>query len=239
MDLEIRNMAHVQALIDDRRLAFARHDFFRLLDGQGSIDQVKRIIPRMAFFVMTFQDVLRLAFERTKGDELRQMTLSHHLEDRGHDLWYLSDVQELGLSLDIAWMYSNEHQLTRDVAYGQIAEVMSAESDSTRLAVTLALEATGAEFFGRVIGFLERVQCGVSLNYFARRHQQIEASHEVFEDESQRRLAQIAVTPEAAREVERAVERTFAGMSELASDLAGHLRADYGRARPESAREAS
>lgn len=225
MAIQIRNMEHVGRLIDERRRVFARHEFFRLLDGRGSLEQVKRIVPRMAFFVMTFQDVLRLAYERTTSAELREMTRSHHLEDSGHDRWYLSDAAALGAAVDIEWMYSKEHQLARDVAYAQIADVLTAEHDGTRLAITLALEATGAEFFGRIIGLLERVSCGVPLSYFARRHQQIEAGHEVFEAESQRRLGRIELTDAAAREVTRAVERTFEGMSALASDLASHLAA--------------
>jgi hypothetical protein len=47
----------------------------------------------------------------------------------------------------------------------------------------------------------------------------------VFEAESQRRLARIELSAAAASEVTRAVERTFAGMSALASDLASHLAA--------------
>jgi hypothetical protein len=223
MTIEIRNMEHIGRFIDERRQIFARHEFFRLLDGRGSLEQVQRIIPRMAFFVMTFQDVLRLAFERTTSAELREMTRSHQLEDSGHDRWYLSDVAALGAAVDIEWMYSKDHQLARDVAYAQIADVLTAEHDGSRLAITLSLEATGAEFFGRIIGFLERVSCGVPLSYFARRHQQIEAGHEVFEAESQRRLARIELTAAAASEVTRAVERTFAGMTALASDLASHL----------------
>jgi hypothetical protein len=223
MDEQIRNMWDVEQLIGRRRQVLSRHGLFRLLEGPGDIEQIKQLIPRLAFFIMSFQDVLRLAFERSVEANLREMSRLHYLEDRGHDLWYLSDLAELGLSLDVSWMYSASHQLTRDVSYGHIAEVLTAVDDRTRLAVTLCLEAVGAEFFGRIIGFLERAGRADGLRYFARRHETIEQNHQIFEEESKHSMMVLSVPAASASAILGAVDRTFARMSTLATDLEAHF----------------
>ena len=149
----------------------------------------------------------------------------HALEDHGHDRWYLLDLERLEVPLDVAALFSAQHQTTRDVAYGQLSSVITAEYDQTRLAVALSLEAIGAECFSRVISLLERVGSADGLQYFARRHQQIEQSHVVFEASAKSTMAAILVPSEASEEVLQAVNDTFEGMLTLMSHLEGIFKA--------------
>lgn len=216
---ELRTLADVERVIATHRDAFSSHAFLSRLEGSSTLDQFKRFAPRVAFFVMCFQDVLRLVHSCSTQPAIREMARVHALEDKGHDLWYLDDLQRLDASVSVAWLFSDEHQLTRDVAHGQIARVLAAEFDETRLAVALSLEAVGAECFGRAIGLLERLGESDGLQYFARKHQAIEQGHQVFEHESQSQLAAVTV-PDAARgEVLEAITSTFEGMATLLSDL--------------------
>jgi len=212
-------MRYVQSVIAERQRALSDLGLLQALDGQGSLENVRRIAPRMAFFVMCFQDVLRLAYAKSTDPQIAALARAHALEDKGHDQWYLADIQRLGAECSVHQLFSEEQALTRDVAYGQIADVISAKHDCTRLAVALSLEAIGAVYFESTIRFLERIGKADGLEYFARRHQKIEQAHGVFEDSAQRELEAIPVPDDSMPEVLAAVNRTFAGMTLLAGDL--------------------
>ena len=216
----IRTMLDVEHVIDERRQSFAAHAFLSGLEGPASIEHFERFAPRVAFFVMCFQDVLRLVHARSTLPAIKAMARVHALEDKGHDNWYLNDLQRLGVSVSVPWLFSEHHELTRDVAFTQISHVLSAKHDETRLAVALSLEAIGSECFGRAIGLLERLGKSEGLEYFARKHQAIEQGHQVFEQDAQAQLAAIAVSADAELEVLEAITSTFEGMSALLTDLA-------------------
>jgi hypothetical protein len=217
-------MGHVQGVIAERQRALSDLGLLRVLDGSRSAANVLRIVPRMAFFVMGFQDVLRLTYLRSTDPQIVALAKAHALEDKGHDQWYLKDVERLGSECSVRTLFSDDGAVIRDVAYGQIAEVMKAKHDCTRLAVALSLEAIGAVFFEKTIGFLERIGRAGGLEYFARRHQNIERAHVVFEEDAQRELDAIPVTPDAMVEALAAVHRTFDGMALLADDLERSIR---------------
>ena len=214
-----RTMADVQRFIAGERTRLSTIPFLRALEGTGTAEQIQRTVPRLAFFVLCFQDVLRLANERTTEPQLKHFSEEHQAEDLGHDLWYLHDLAQLQAERDTAWLFSEEHQLTRDVAYSQIGDVLAATHDCTRMAVVLSLEAIGAEFFGRAIGFLDRTRGSSDLKYFARKHQQIESNHKVFENDKQSELDAIPLSAAGWDEAKRAIENTFAGMTRLGADL--------------------
>jgi hypothetical protein len=100
-----------------------------------------------------------------------------------------------------------------------MADILRATDDRSRLAVLLSLEAAGAEFFGRVISYLERLGRSAKLQYFARPHQRVEENHSVFEAEEQRRLWSTALPEHVYVEVLRAVDNTFQNMTRLAEEL--------------------
>jgi hypothetical protein len=209
----------VQACIDRQQVVFRTHPFYEQLDETTDLHHAQLVASRIAFFVMVFQDVLRLAHSRTKDPKLRKIADTHRQEDAGHDQWFLSDLGLLGLNCDAHWLFSRHHELTRDVAYDQIACLLSATSDHARLAVALCLESIGATFFEKMIGFLERVGFSEGLEYFARSHQQVEQAHDVFESNSREKLESIEVPHELLPEVWEVVDRTFAGMTRINDDL--------------------
>jgi hypothetical protein len=212
-------MADVERVIEGHRDAFVEHPFMLRLEGAGTIEQFRRMLPRHAFFTFVFQDVLRLARDRCSDPQVRAIARTHELEDKGHEQWYLDDLERLGVFLDVRWMFSADHVLARDVGYKLVAEVLSADDDRSRLSVVLSLEAIGREFFIRVPGFVERLGVARGLKYFAVRHLDIERSHDVFRDEGTNRLTGIGVPEEAVSEVLEAIERTFEAMALLSDDL--------------------
>jgi DMATS type aromatic prenyltransferase len=216
--VEQANFGEVADLISHHRAHYAQHRFLARLEGVGTAQQASAIAERLTFFVMCFQDMLRLARTLSSDPEISEFATTHEQEDRGHDLWFLNDLERLGVSIGVPWTFSEAHAPTRDIAYRLIAGVIAARHDATRLSILLALEAAGAEFFGRIIGFLERLELSEGLLYFARSHERIEQSHGVFETDSQNRLHTMKVSLAALSEVMEAVAATFAAMTCLADE---------------------
>jgi DMATS type aromatic prenyltransferase len=214
------SFAGVLELIDTERRKLEQHPFLAALCSQvGTPDEVRRISRRVAFFVMCFQDVLRLAHSMTSDPRLKTMAKRHEAEDHGHDRWYLQDLESLGVHVTLDELFSREGQAMRDIAYTQVSDVLRSHSDLSRLAVVLSLEAAGAEFFQAMIEYIERQRTISSLSYFARRHQRVEESHDILGQEAQEDLSTLLMSDEERPEVEAVVCRTFQTMTRLADDL--------------------
>ncbi|HEY2512585.1 MAG TPA: tryptophan dimethylallyltransferase family protein [Polyangiaceae bacterium] len=209
----------VQRTVAEQRDRLAVHPFLTHLQERATVEDVRTVAPHVAFFVLCFQDVLRLVHEHTTDPELKAIAETHRREDAGHDLWYLHDLDRLGVSLGVRDLFADERARIRDVAYTQISDALRSSDDRSRLGVVLALEAAGAEFFGSMIAGLERLSHDEGLLYFARPHQKVEQSHDLFEDEASERMNRIAVPADVLREVLEVVERTFGTMTSLADEL--------------------
>lgn len=218
-----RTMADVELVIHEKQAELARHPFLRRLDSTGTFGDVRVMAPRLTFFVLCFQDMLRLVHARVSDPEIKDMAKVHELEDKGHEKWFLHDLEHFGIPIDLVWVFGTAHETTRDLSYEIVAEVLESEDDRARLAVVLSLEGAGHEFFGRVIGFLERIGHDDGLQYFARRHQQIEESHDVFACDGHAKLAGLGLSPPAFERSVRAVHRTFAAVERLATHLEGAI----------------
>jgi len=209
----------VEELIASSAAVLRAHPLLKRLEGAGTVEQMQVLAPRFTFYVMCFQDMLRLGSALTTDPVLKEFAVTHESEDLGHEQWFLNDLEALGVERNLAWTFSPEHKVTRDISYRIMSEIFGATHDTTRLAVLLALEGIGAEFFGRVIGYLDRLGRSQGLRYFARSHQIVEQSHEVFEGDAHSRLAAIQIPSAVMPEVVRAVARTFEAMARLGDDI--------------------
>jgi DMATS type aromatic prenyltransferase len=215
----------VQAAVASHQQILSLHPFLSRLEGKPSLEQTRLVARRLAFFVMCFQDVLRLTHRTMTDPEIKKIAKLHALEDAGHDHWYLHDLARFGIACDVGWLFSEDHEKTRDVAYSQIADVLRSADDRSRLAVALSLEAAGSEFFRRMIDALERLGQADGLKYFARAHERVEQGHEIFDAATRESFRRISVPNDAVNEVLGVVERTFASMTQLADDLESALAA--------------
>jgi hypothetical protein len=217
--------AQAQRAIRSHQAELAEHRLFSYLEQQGSFEDILAIAPRVTFFVMCFQDIIRLVPRLTTDPMLRKLGHTHEREDKGHDHWFLDDLEQFGVSSDLKLLFSDERAAIRDIVYEQIADVVRSRSDWARFGVVLALEAAGTEFFGKIIAVLERAGRARGLKYFARSHQRVEQSHEVLQDTWESRLTSLAIPREALTEVFAVIEHTFATMGRLATDLIEHIHA--------------
>ncbi len=233
-------MKRVLGRIEERKARFATLDFFRRLEGSGGIEDVTAFAPGLTFFVMAFQDVLRLNAARVRDPELARIVRQHRDEDSGHDLWFLHDLRQLHRDVDVAWLFSPEHETTRDTAYALVAEALRAEHDIARLAIILSLEATGDALFRRVPGFLARAGHKARMLYFSRHHHEVETAHDLHDEGLSRALASTTLAPDTFEIVSSTVERTFDAMEAMVEHLEARIigeRASGTRIKSDVARE--
>ncbi len=216
-------MKRVQEEIHQRAVVFERQPFFQRLELTETIEHARAFAPGLTFFVMAFQDMLRLNERNVTDPKLRAIAHHHRMEDMGHDSWFLHDMAALGTERDVRWLFGPEHETTRDTAYQLVAEAFRADDDHVRIVLPLVLEATGGVFFSRVPGYLERAGCTLPVKYFSRRHEQVERAHSMFEAELMGTLHAIELTPVQREAASALVDRAFAAMTRMVTDLEARM----------------
>jgi hypothetical protein len=201
---------------------YEEHPFFGLLDGSAGPAQVQSLVPALTFFVFAFQDMLRLNEEQMVDPVLKAIARKHRAEDAGHQNWFLHDARCLGVEPDVEWTFSQHQRATRDTPYQLIAEVFRATDDRVRVVIPMVLEAAGHPFFSRVFRFFERAGVGANLKYFALSHWQVEEGHEMLQDAQSAYLRELPLPAELRSECLQMIERMFAAMATMVSDL--HVR---------------
>ncbi|WP_223759082.1 hypothetical protein [Myxococcus sp. RHSTA-1-4] len=207
-----------------REARFASHPFFSDLRMDRPLEQVMAFAPRLTFWVMTFQDVLRLNAHFLQDAHLKALAHRHYSEESGHDQWFEDDIAALtGGSLSIGTMYGKAHVKTRDAAYAIISEVYRPVDDRLRIVLLWALEATSHVFFGRTAILTAAQGADERLKYFSDHHMQAEAQHAMFEEELAAELEAMQLTPEVRADALAMVDRVFAAFDTMLDGLRIHL----------------
>ena len=215
----------LEAHIEFRQSELLEHPYIKRLEAKYSTSDVGITARGLTFFVMAFQDVLRVSAERATDPVLAPMIRNHYSEDAGHEQWFLADLQRLGIDVGVQYIFSPDHTLCREVGFELVGEAMLTADDAKRLALVLSLEAIGHVFFERVISCLEAFDQGDDYQYFGRFHQDIEHNHAVFEGDAKDQLSQFVLDRPRFDAARVAVDRTFELMQNLASDLLERIQA--------------
>jgi hypothetical protein len=203
-------MRRVNQLIAERQQILRAHPFFRRFESGASFDAVMSFAPHLTFWVLAFQDILRLNYELIFDRKLRRIALHHRREDEGHDEWFLADLRTLGVvNRDVRLIFGPDHAATRAASYGLVSEVYRASDDRVRLALVLAIESAGHAFFETVTPYVERHGYGSRLAYFAPSHLSVEHNHNVFGDETTQLIDELELPDELYEECRGMVERVF------------------------------
>lgn len=210
-------MKKIQNHIRAKQQGFLGHAFFQRLDRADRLDENLLAFARaLTFWVMTFQDILRLNEARVVDPALRRIARHHMLEDAGHDRWFLSDLLAIdGTIPDIDWIFGADHTPTRAASYALISEVYRATTDYERIAFLLTLESTGHVFFEKVTSYFERAQIRKTLRYFARTHLDVEKRHELFEERLMQPLFAKELTTSDREACCAMIDRAYAAFDNL------------------------
>ena len=216
-------MKLIQLHIAHKQAEFTRHPFFAQLDSGVAFPEALSFAPGLTFWVMAFQDVLRLNERFTRDPELRKIARHHRAEDSGHHHWFLDDLEKVGANdtgNDIRWLFGKNHAETRDAAYALMAEVYRASDDRVRLVLLMTLESAGHIFFERTAKVVDRVGQSDALKYFSFSHLEVEKNHEVFEKEMAKKIDSIYLAPELREEAEALVDRCYEAFASMFEALA-------------------
>ncbi len=227
-------MKSVQDEILRQQQRFAQQPFFRRLEQEGPMEHALAFVPGLTFFVMAFQDMLRINEVRVSDPALLRIARHHRLEDQGHEQWFLRDMAKLGTERDIRWLFGPEHAATRDASYALLSEVIRANDDRLRIVLLLVLEATGEVFFSRIPGYIERAgyRGAAQLEYFSRSHHETEKNHILFEREMHASLIAVELPSEIRTDALALVERSFTAMRSMVDELEARIvRQDRGARR--------
>jgi hypothetical protein len=204
-------MKSIQQYIASQQSEFARHPFFARLESSMPLPHVLAFAPDLTFWVMVFQDILRLNERFTTDPELRRIVKHHRVEDSGHEQWFLEDLAVMGSSSgDIRWLFGKRHAPTRDAAHALMAEVFRASDDRLRVVLLMTLESAGHIFFERVARFVDGAGKSDVLKYFSFSHLAVEKNHEVFEKQIAEKLDAIVLSPDLRAQAEAVVDRCYA-----------------------------
>jgi hypothetical protein len=189
------------------------------------VEQIASFAPRLAFWVMTFQDILRLNEQMVQDPTLKRIARHHRDEDLGHERWFLEDIAKLtGGPLTISALYGRASASTRDAAYRLITEVYRATDDRLRIVLVLVLESTGHVFFGRTAVLTNSMmQSPQKLKYFSDFHLHIEQAHEVFESQMEEQIMNIGLPPNIEADALALVDRAYTAFDFMFQGLRDEL----------------
>ena len=209
-------MKLVEAHVTKKQEEFTKHAFFTDEQLGGGTRGMLAYAPDLTFWVMAFQDVLRLNAALTQDPQIRKIVRHHRAEDAGHDRWFLDDLAAMQMPApDVRWLFGERHSPTRDAAYALVSEVYRATDDRMRLVLVKTLESAGHVFFGRVAAAVERAGLTKSLKYFSFSHLEVEKNHQVFEEEISRYVSGIKLDAKARAEAKHLVDRCYVAFTTM------------------------
>jgi hypothetical protein len=208
-----------------KQAIFATHPFFAELKMDRPMEKIASFAPRIAFWVMSFQDILRLNEQMVQDPKLKRIARHHRDEDLGHERWFLEDIAKLtGGPLTISALYGRASATTRDAAYQLITEVYRASDDILRIVLVLVLESTGHVFFGRTAVLTSAMtNSPQKLKYFSEFHLHIEQAHEMFESQMEEQIMSIPMNDALQAEALALVDRAYLAFDAMFHGLRDEL----------------
>lgn len=203
-------MKTVQDYIAKRQAEFSEHPFFTYLDNCANIEDFLAVSVDLAFWVMVFQDVLRLNESRVKDPYLRKLAKHHRIEDSGHDKWFLEDITNQSTHKDtMSCLFQKRNSSTRDAAYAIMSEVFNLHDERLRIVLLFTLESTGHIFFAKTAKYVDTKGYTDRLKYFSESHLEVEKAHAIFEEEMERKFTEIPLSLEDRSAAIALVDRVY------------------------------
>ena len=214
-------MKTIQEYIETKQGEFAQCPLFNHIRKRLPLQQTLGFAPYIAFWVMTFQDVLRLNEILTKDPKLHEFAHHHRQEDSGHESWFLEDLEVMfnAEELTIGWLFRPSCSAIRDGSYKIMAELIKAESDQQRIVLLLALESTSQIFSKEITSYIYDMGYADKLKYFSKTHFNAENEHAMYEEEGEQQLHAIKFTPQEREKAIALVDYIYA-ISQSITDAA-------------------
>ena len=205
-------MQQVMNHIEKSMEQLERHPFFARLRPERDLRRLMAFAPASTFWVMIFQDLIRLNAELARDPAVRRTLEQHQTEDAGHEQWFLEDLERLFGSAprDVHWLFGPENREMRSASLAVVAEVFAIADDRLRLVLLEMLEASAGLYFGRVSRALAESGHAEGLKYFAGIHLKAEAGHEIHAEAARKSTEAIVMPPELRAQAHAMLDRITA-----------------------------
>jgi hypothetical protein len=219
-------MQQALAYIERWTTRMESHPFFAALKPEPDLKRAMAFAQPAAFWVFTFQDILRLNAELACDPAIQALLRQHQSEDAGHEEWFLEDLERIfgSAPTHVRWLFSSENYGIRASSFALAGEVFRVSDDRLRLVLVEALERAAGFFFGRAARYLAESGHTTKLKYFGGMHITAEAGHEIHDQEA-RDLLSIVLPPELQGDAEALVDRMFKAFTQLADQMLVHQQA--------------
>lgn len=213
-------MKVIEHYIVQKQTKLAQHTFFQQLTEDTSLEQFASVASRLSFWVMSFQDLLRLNEERITNEQIRNIVGKHRLENMGHEQWFLQYVNQIKCKvLTLKSLYSRDHFTTRNATYTLMSEVFQTRNDYERVVLLLTLESANHVFFGSTVDFVESVSYSGILQYFSDYHLDLEKNHGIFEQTLEAYLESVQLTQEEEQNILNMIDRMYNAFTQMFDGL--------------------
>lgn len=221
-------MKAILALIEQKKQEFAQLPLFEFMQDQ-SIDPRQRLIwaPCAAPFIMSFGELNKYVFrEEPTEDPIQKMINRHTYEDARHWLWFLEDLQRLGLNKQmqfsdaLQFLWSEETRAARWLTY-QLSRLTWQATPMQKLVVVEVTEATGNVMFSVAAKVAQEITTITQKDYiyFGDFHLDVETGHTTGSPEIESMLAQLELTEENRQEAVALVEEVFGVFEQMMHQL--------------------
>ena len=231
-DVSVAKIKQVLAFIEKQKQEFAQLPFFRFLLNKN-IDPAQRLkfAPCAAPLVMGFAELNKYIFrEEPTCDPIQILINQHTYEDDHHWIWFLSDLQKLGMdkllrfSDALKFLWGEETQISRWVIYELYCYTCQA-TPIQKLIVIEAIEATGNVFLSAVTQVGQELQTitGEKYQYFASSHLAIDSEHTLYSVESEQLIESIQLTETELENAFEIAKKTFAIFTALTNAFLAYV----------------
>lgn len=221
-------MEEVLALIEKKKQEFAKSGLFEFMRDQ-SINPRQRLAfaPCVAPFVMSFGEFNKYVFrEEPTNDPLQAIVNNHTYEDDRHWLWFLEDLETLGINRYVKFsdalnfLWNEETKASRWVTH-QIFRYACGASPIAKLAIIEVIEATGNVFFSTAAPIAQELRTITQkeLLYFGCFHLAVETGHTTGTPDVDQQIKNIQLTVESRQEAFEIVENLFEAFTKLTDEL--------------------
>jgi hypothetical protein len=217
-------MKEVFALVEEKKQEFAKLPLFQFMQDKN-IDPRQRLAwaPCAAPFIMSFGDLNKYIFREEPSDDPIQVIINKHTyEDDHHWLWFLEDIQRLGLdktlrfSDTLRFLWDEETKAARALNY-QLYRYALQATPIQKLIIVEVTEATGNVMFSVAAKIGQEIQAITQKDflYFADFHLAVETGHAIGLPDIEECIADINLTYEARTDAFELVEKVFEAFTQM------------------------
>lgn len=202
--------------IEAKQKELMDNPFFHELKKTNDLKKLNQYIQKITFWIMTFQDILRLNESRVQDPFWQKILHKHRMENSGYQQWFLHDKkciekmcgQDLQMD-ELSLLYHLDSQHIRDASYAIMAEVYKMEDDDMRVVYLWIIEAAVYVFFEKFAKQVNKIDVTNRLKYFSSSYFDFEVSYEFFEEETKKLLSSKLLSINKRRDGLRLIDRCF------------------------------